>query len=160
MLHYYRSLLYYDCLVDLVRRLSNTVSPLSEVTPTLSETQVPALSASRTTRAQKRPHRLSQTERSELLARYKAGEPVSVLAADYSIHQQTLYSHVRRAEIPLRSSRSGWSEAELQQAVALYQGGASLAAVGETFGVGSTTVWQRFTAADIELRPRRGWNKA
>jgi hypothetical protein len=98
-------------------------------------------------------HRLTPDERTELLARYQAGEGAYGLASAYQVHRSTVTRLVTAAGV--RRSRSLTTE-QLQEAIALYGQGWSCARLDQHFGKGHGTLWLTLTRAGVRLRSKPG----
>ena len=77
--------------------------------------------------------RLSDSQCSDVLDRYLAGQPAAALANEFGIHVGTVYSFVRRAGVPTRYRIL--SDDDIVVARKMYDIGRSLAVIGEHFGV-------------------------
>ena len=85
-----------------------------------------ATEKSRPSRAQKR---LRSAEVDELVAAYRAGDNVEVLAERFGVHRTTAMAHLRRRQVELRAAFTAWDHDALSAAAVLYASGESLAAV-------------------------------
>jgi DNA-directed RNA polymerase specialized sigma24 family protein len=80
--------------------------------------------------------RLTDSQRSEVVERYQAGESSNVLAREFSIDRRTATRIIREAGAQIRYR----IDADLDAARELYASGLSLAKVGKELGVSSGTV--------------------
>jgi DNA-directed RNA polymerase specialized sigma24 family protein len=92
---------------------------------------------------------LTDSQRSELVARYQGGESSNALACEFDIDRRTATRIIRtaRAEVRYRV------EVGVETARELYESGLSLARVGQELGVSAPTVLNRFRQAGIATRP-------
>src|SRR4051794_4755684 len=77
--------------------------------------------------------RLTDSQRSEVVRRYQAGESANSLAPQFGVHASTLVRHLRRAGIDV-----DWGvidRIDTEAAARLYASGLSLAQVGAALGV-------------------------
>ena len=81
--------------------------------------------------------RLADSDRIEVLERYVAGEPATVLAKEFGVHRATIFSFLRRDGVPTRYRIL--NEDDVDVARTMYESGQSLASIGEHFGV--PAVW-------------------
>lgn len=95
--------------------------------------------------------RLSDSQRSEIIERYWAGESVNALASAFGVHRTTIVRHFDDAGVSTRYRIL--SEADVAKAAILYEQGWSLTRVGEHFGIAARTVQNAFRAAGIPTRP-------
>jgi hypothetical protein len=94
--------------------------------------------------------RLTDSQRSELLSRYLAGEPATALAKELGIHRATVFSLLRRAGVQTRYRILG--DDEVAAARNMYEAGQSLAVIGEYFAVADRTVLNVFRRAGVPTR--------
>jgi hypothetical protein len=94
--------------------------------------------------------RLSDSQRSEVLNRYLAGEPATALAKEFGVHFATVFSFVRRAGVQTRYRIL--SDDDIAVARKMYDTGQSLAAIGEHFGVADRTVLNAFRRVGVRTR--------
>ena len=92
--------------------------------------------------------RLTDSQRSEVVQRYRAGESANALAAEFVTDRRTATRIIREAGVDLRYR----VEVDLGAARELYALGFSLAKVGEELGVSARTVLNRFRRAGILTR--------
>ncbi|HET7476210.1 MAG TPA: hypothetical protein VFJ97_09350 [Dermatophilaceae bacterium] len=76
---------------------------------------------------------LSAAEVDALVGDYLAGMGVQQLAEQYGIHRATVFSHLRRRNVPSR--RPGLGLDEKAEAVRLARAGVSMKAIGRRMGV-------------------------
>ncbi len=86
--------------------------------------------------------RLTDSQRSELLTRYLAGESATALATELGINRATAFSLLRRAGVQTRYRIL--SDEDVAVARQMYEAGQSLAVIGEHFGVADRTVLNVF----------------
>ena len=83
-----------------------------------------------------KPTRLTETQRSELIERYQAGEPANALARQFGVDRRTATRIIRRGGVEVRYR----VEADVETARELYESGLSLSRVGDQLGVSARTV--------------------
>jgi len=93
---------------------------------------------------------MTDSQRSELLKRYLAGEPASALAKELSVHRATVFSFLRRADVQTRYRIL--TDQDVTAARSMYEAGQSLATIGEHFGVADRTVLNAFRRLAIPTR--------
>ena len=81
---------------------------------------------------------LTASEVDALVGDYLAGMGVKALAERYGIHRATVFSHLRRRNVPRR--RPGLGVDEKAEAVRLARAGVSMRAIGRRMGVGRKAV--------------------
>lgn len=81
---------------------------------------------------------LTAVEVDALVGDYPAGMGVTSLAEAYGIHRATVFSHLRRRNVPSR--RPGLGLDEKAEAVRLARAGVSMRAIGRRMGVDRKTV--------------------
>ena len=83
----------------------------------------------------RRPHRRERlrTRRGRVVGDYVAGAGIQELADRYGIHRATVFSHLRRRNVPSR--RPGLGIDEKAEAVRLARAGVSMRAIGRRMGV-------------------------
>ena len=81
---------------------------------------------------------LTAVEVDSLVDDYLAGLGVKALAERYGIHRATVFSHLRRRNVPSR--RPGLGVDEKAEAVRLARAGVSMRAIGRRMGVGRKAV--------------------
>jgi hypothetical protein len=96
--------------------------------------------------------RLAESQRSELLERYLAGEPASTLAVELGVHRSTVFVILRQAGVQTRYRIL--SDEDVAVARSMYEAGQSLSSVGEHFGVSSRTALNVFRRHGIPTRAR------
>jgi hypothetical protein len=99
---------------------------------------------------------LNDSQRSEVIQRYQAGESGIELAEEFGIHRATLFSIVRRAGVMPRYNLL--TDDDVLEAQSMYEAGQSLVSIGEHFGVSDGTVLNVFRKLGIPTR-RRGSNQ-
>ncbi len=135
--------------VDLMGRYSNPniVARLERVLSgqgrdRVSHRPVPSLRQQQT--------RLTDSQRSEVVRRYEAGESASALAREFGVHRTTVFRALRAGGVDVRYGIL--THDDVDEARALYQSGVSLAAVGERLGVAAGTVLNAFRKAGVPTR--------
>jgi hypothetical protein len=93
---------------------------------------------------------LSDSQRSDVLDRYLAGESATALAKELSVRRATVFSLVRRAGVQTRCRILG--DEDVAVARNMYEAGQSLAVIGEHFGVADRTVFNVFRRLGIPTR--------
>ena len=83
--------------------------------------------------------RLNEQKILELVAAYIAGSTVSELVRQYSIHETTVRTHLKRSGVELRTYRK-MSPADINRARVLRASGESFAVLASRFGVTASTV--------------------
>jgi hypothetical protein len=91
---------------------------------------------------------LTESQRSELIKRYQAGEPASALAVQFGVDRRTATRIIRRRGLEVRYR----VEADLETARELYESGLSLSRVGGELGVSARTVLNMFERAGLPTR--------
>jgi hypothetical protein len=94
--------------------------------------------------------RLSDSQRSQLLDRYLAGEPAAALAQELGVHRTTVFSLLRRADV--RTRYRILTDEDVAVARTMYDAGQSLASIGQHFGVADRTVLNVFRRLGIPTR--------
>ena len=94
--------------------------------------------------------RLTDSQRSEVLDRYLAGEPATALAKEFGVHRATVFSVLRRAGVQTRYRIL--SDDDVAIAQQMYEAGQSLAVIGVHFGVADRTVLNVFRRAGVPTR--------
>ena len=94
--------------------------------------------------------RLTDSQHSELLDRYLAGEPASALAKEFGVHRATVFSTLRRVGVQTRYRIL--SDDDVAVAQKMYEAGQSLAVIGEHFGVADRTVLNVFRRTGVPTR--------
>lgn len=92
--------------------------------------------------------RLTDSQRSEIVERYEAGELSNALAAEFKVDRRTVTRIIRSAGGEVRYR----VDADVEVARALYESGFSLARVGEELGVSARSVLNLFRRAGIPTR--------
>ncbi|WP_433657875.1 helix-turn-helix domain-containing protein [Nocardia sp. CA-128927] len=103
-------------------------------------------------------HRLTDDDKSTILADYEAGTSTKQLAAKYRLGKGTILDILRTSGATIREQRH-LTKDEIQYAITRYQHGESLARIGNHLGVAHTTIrttLQRhgITRRDTHGRPR------
>ena len=111
-------------------------------------------------RHESRPHtrgiarRLSESDVTELIARYREGATVYDLADGFHIHRSTVSGHLHRRGVKMR--RRGLDEQQVDLAIRLYQRGWSLTRIGSHCGVNGGTVWLALRGRGVRMRDPQG----
>ena len=118
-------------------------------------TELPALLRHRVKRAKRKKPRQAQRrlmaeQVAQLVAEYKAGDDMSVLAARWSLHRTFVAAQLRRAGVTLR--RQGIPDDRLDEAVRPYGEGWSCQRLAEHFSCDDETVRQALKRAGVQLR--------
>ena len=97
---------------------------------------------------------LTDSEVDALVGDYLAGMGVKALAERYGIHRATVFSHLRRRNVPSR--RPGLGTDEKAEAVRLARAGVSMRAIGRRMGVDRKSVRTALVDAGVilDLGPR------
>ncbi len=93
---------------------------------------------------------MTDSQHSELLDRYLAGEPASALAKELGVHRATVFSFLRRVGVQTRYRIL--SDDDVAVAQQMYEAGQSLAVIGVHFGVADRTVLNVFRRAGVPTR--------
>jgi len=91
---------------------------------------------------------LSDSDRSDLIQRYLAGESSNALAAEYKVDRRTATRIIKSSGAQTRYR----VDANVETARELYESGFSLAKVGEELGVSARTILNLFQRAGIPTR--------
>ena len=94
--------------------------------------------------------RLTDSQRSELLTRYLAGESATALAREFGVNRATAFGLVRRSGV--QTHYRILSEHDVAIAREMYEAGQSLAVIGEHFGVADRTVLNVFRRTGVPTR--------
>jgi DNA-directed RNA polymerase specialized sigma24 family protein len=97
---------------------------------------------------------LPPTKRAEIVARYRAGEPSTVLAREYGVVKATVLEILHRAQVPMR--QQPLTESQIAEISHLYENGQSLARIGKQFAVSPGTIHRALITACVAIRPRPG----
>lgn len=97
---------------------------------------------------------LSAQELEVIVARFRAGVTMKVIAAELEIDRR----RVRKVlyEAGAAQPRTRLTNAQVAQAARLYEDGASLARVGDRFGVSAGTIRSKLLDAGVVIRPGVG----
>lgn len=122
--------------MDLLGRLSRSV--VQDLPRAGIETDQSPVTSSPPRRLPQARHRhLSAKVAARLVERYRAGDRVNDLAADYKIHRATVMAHLRRAGVP---KYSGWTEETTVEAKQLRAQGMTIAEVAAKLERSRSTV--------------------
>ena len=94
---------------------------------------------------------LTASEVDALIGDYLAGMSVKALAERYGIHRATVFSHLRRRNVPSR--RPGLGIDEKAEAVRLARAGVSMRAIPESMGVDRKAVRRAMVEANAIREP-------
>ena len=94
--------------------------------------------------------RLTDSQRSEVVKRYEAGESANALAVEFGVDRRTLAGHLRRAGVEVRYRVV--DRVDLAEAAKLYCSGRSLAVVAAQLGVSAGTVLRALRSAGVQTR--------
>ena len=100
---------------------------------------------------------LTAAEVDALVGDYLAGMSVKALAERYGIHRTTVFSHLRRRNVPSR--RPGLGIDEKAEAVWLARAGVSMRAIGRRMGVDRKAVRAALVEAGLILDDASGINE-
>jgi predicted DNA binding protein len=125
---------------DIVTRLRRILS--GQGRDRVSHRPVPSLRQKQT--------RLTDSQRSELVDRYRAGESANALAAEFGVDRRTLVGHLRREGVEVRYRVV--DRVDLAEAARLYRSGRSLAVVAAQLGVSAGTVLRVLRSAGVQTR--------
>jgi DNA-binding CsgD family transcriptional regulator len=96
--------------------------------------------------------RLTDSQRSELLTRYLAGESATALATELGINRATAFSLLQRAGV--QSRYRILTARDVVAATAMYETGQSLASIAKHFDVAERTVLNAFRRVGVPTRAR------
>jgi hypothetical protein len=140
--------------VELLALYLNTHLEANSLTEVLAQARSQLRKGSHRPQVKQAQRRLGASETAELVAAYREGAGVNVLAARFGVHRQTVNEILRREGVALR--RRGLSAEQIADAGRRYAAGWSLARLGEKFGVDGTTVWRALVAAGVPMRSPNG----
>ncbi len=126
---------------NIVTRLNRILSGSERDRP--SHRPVPSLRQKQT--------RLTDSQRSEVVNRYEAGESASALAAEFGVDRRILAGHLRRAGVAVRYRVV--DRVDSAEAARLYSSGRSLEVVAAHLGVSVGTVLRALRSVGVETRP-------
>ena len=126
---------------DIVARLRRVLS--GQGRDRVSHRRVPSLRQKQT--------RLTDSQRSELVERYLAGESSNALAAEFGIDRRTATAIIKRAGAQTRY-RVALTDAQIDAARELYETGHSLVTVGEKLDVSAGTILNLLRQAGVQTR--------
>jgi DNA invertase Pin-like site-specific DNA recombinase len=92
--------------------------------------------------------RLTDSQRSDLVRRYQAGESSNALACEFGVDRRTATRIIRTTGADVRYR----VDADVDVARELYESGLSLARVGEQLGISARTVLNRFQRDGVPTR--------
>jgi hypothetical protein len=98
--------------------------------------------------------RLKPETVTEIVTRYKAGEPSTAIATHFTISKGSVIRLLRDANIPIRNQ--GLTDDQITEAAALYESGLSLANIGGQLSVDHGTVWRYLKQRGIRMRDSHG----
>jgi AraC-like DNA-binding protein len=93
---------------------------------------------------------LADSDRSEVIQRYLAGDTANILAAVYDINRTTVFAIPQRAGI--KSRYRILTDVDVAYATAMYENGHSLASIAQHFGVSDRTVLKAFRQVPVPTR--------
>ena len=102
---------------------------------------------------------IAQTDLSDVLDRYRAGEPLASIAADYDVTPQAISQLAHRAGAPKRPKgkpRRPGLDARVDEMVRLYRAGWTSIEIGARFGCGHSAVTMRLREAGVHFRASTG----
>lgn len=137
-------------LVELEGRLANPGVAVSRVLKRLQKVAPATVSAPRLSVARQLQRRLAGPDVAALVAEYRAGDDMKVLAERWRLHRTTVANHLGKAGVELR--RQGLAGPELAEAVRLYGEGWSCERLGERFRCVAETVRQSLKRAGVRMR--------
>jgi DNA invertase Pin-like site-specific DNA recombinase len=126
---------------DIVSRLKRILSGQGRDRP--SRRPVPSLPQKQT--------RLADSDCTEVIERYLAGETANALASIYDVNRATVFAILQRAGI---KSRYRILTDHVATATAMYENGHSLVSIARHFGVSDRTVLNAFRQAGVPTRAR------
>jgi hypothetical protein len=126
---------------DIVTRLRRVLS--GQGRDWVSHRPVPSLRRKQT--------KLTDSQRFEVVERYKSGESANALAVEFGVGRRTATNVIRSAGCEVRY-RVELTDAEIDGARELYEAGHSLAKVGEKLGVSSGTILKLLRQAGVATR--------
>jgi DNA invertase Pin-like site-specific DNA recombinase len=126
---------------NIVTRLQRVLSGQGRDRP--SHRPVPSLRQKQT--------RLTDSQRSEVVQCYEAGESAARLAREFGVDKGTVLRVLRRAGVAVRYR--SLTDEDVEEARSMYERGQSLAKVGEHFGVTARTVLNVLGRSGIATRP-------
>lgn len=91
----------------------------------------------------RRQRRLSATEVTQLVAGYRAGARIKVLAAQFGINRNTVTEHL--SAVGVRKRLKGMSPRQIRRAKGLRANGWSYDRIGRELGFDGSTVWRTLT---------------
>ncbi|WP_433657889.1 helix-turn-helix domain-containing protein [Nocardia sp. CA-128927] len=115
-------------LEKLLTKLPDPTGP----TPPLPRREIPS-------RARKLERRLTDTDRTEIIAAYDTGSSAKQLAAQWQLAKASILTILRTGGANIREQRR-LTDDEIDHAVTRYQHGESLQRIGDHLGVAHTTV--------------------
>ncbi len=95
--------------------------------------------------------RLTDSQRSEVVRRYEAGESANVPAVELGVHRTSVLRALRVGGVDVRYRTL--TDDEVGDARRMYESGLSLATVGEHFGIAARTVLNMFRKVGVSTRP-------
>lgn len=104
------------------------------------------------TELQKVDHKLRPDEIVALVGEYEGGATVRSLGRRFSVHEQTVRAHLRRAGVVLRPVRALTAEQELEVVRLYVDQQLTLDQVGDKLGVGAATVRKVLVRRGVERR--------
>jgi hypothetical protein len=96
--------------------------------------------------------RLADSDRTEVVERYQAGETANGLAEAFDVNRATVFAILQRAGI--KSRFRTLTDRDIASASAMYEAGQSLASIANHFDVADRTVLNAFRRAGVATRQR------
>jgi hypothetical protein len=104
-----------------------------------------------------RGRRRRDVEDSDLIARYRGGETLAVIAAATGLNRAAVHYRLKRAGVELRrgGKARGYGRLDLPVAAIIerYRAGESTCAIGRSLGVSAQAIRERLIEAGVERRP-------
>jgi len=127
---------------DNVTRLDRILSGQGRDRP--SHRPVPSLRQKQT--------RLTDSDQTDVLERYLAGETANVLADEFAVNRATVFAILQRAG--MKSRYRILTDDDIVSATAMYESGQSLASIAKHFDVSDGTVLNAFRRSGVPTRGR------
>jgi hypothetical protein len=101
-----------------------------------------------------RQRRLSPKQVQELINAYGRGIPANELAAQFQVHRDTVFEHLKRQQV--RRRRPPLDRVQIEEALDLYRGGMSAAALAAYFEVHPSTILRTLHREGVPVRDCHG----
>jgi DNA-directed RNA polymerase specialized sigma24 family protein len=98
--------------------------------------------------------RLKPQAIAEIITRYEAGEPSTVIAKSFGLSKGSVIKLLRDAGVPIRNQ--GLTSEQVTEAARLYVSGQSLAQIAAHLGVDHGTVWRALKQHGVRMRDTHG----